>query len=264
MCRADEDVPTGNRVRASSLLSCASKTVLGLKFITSRVLATLAQAPIQPTGQRRMLIFAPGLVRVGSAGGAMSCPHRGPRACLPMVQRGRCAGGCVSVPGVCSGHTALDRARPKGPAASHPPATPVFYLDLLFPPKTGSPSTWTWLKGFLLCNHVGHRRELQARACWAQCRHLGRRSRRPRWALLGRRDAHLRAAGAGLRMSHRRVGERGCGRGGVALAPHGPLLAPGCCGPASPLSEAAWGVTSLIGLPRAVLLARPGGARGAS
>lgn len=121
------------------LLSCASKTVLELKFIASRVLATLAQAPIQPTGQRRMLIFAPGLVRVGSAGGAMACPHRGPRACLPMVQRGRRAGGCVLVPGVCSGHTALDRARPKGPAASHPPASPVFYLDLLFPPKPARP-----------------------------------------------------------------------------------------------------------------------------
>lgn len=42
-------------------------------------------------------------------------------------------GGCMSVPGLCSGHTALDRARPKGPAASHPPASPVFYVDLLPP-----------------------------------------------------------------------------------------------------------------------------------
>lgn len=94
----------------------------------------MAQASIRPMGQKENAHLCP---RSGPGGvsGWSDCPHRVPRARLPTVQRGHRAGVCVSVPSLCSGHAALDRVRPKGPATGRPPASPVFYLDLFLPPK---------------------------------------------------------------------------------------------------------------------------------
>lgn len=82
-----------------------------------------------------MLIFAPNLVPVGSAGGAIACPHRVPRARLPTVQRGRRAGGAACRSLVCA--VATPPSTERGPRG-RPPATllpPQSFTWICFPPQ---------------------------------------------------------------------------------------------------------------------------------
>lgn len=173
-----------------------------------------------------MLIFAPNLVPVGSAGGAIACPHRVPRARLPTAQRGRRAGWLHAGPWSVQWPHRPRQSEAQGAGRQPPSCLPSLLRGFAFPPKTCLPLTWTWFKDFLLCSHsIGHRRGASSPACRARCRHPVRQSRRLRRA--------LREEGTHVCV----LQERGR-RHGVASAPRGPLLAPGCCGPASPLSEA--------------------------
>lgn len=208
------------------LSPCRFKSVLALKFIASRVLTALAQASFQPTGQKENAHLCP---KSGP------CGVRGWSNCLsPQSTQGPPADGAAWPP--CGGAAcrslvcavATPPSTERGPRG-RPPATllpPQSFTWICFPPKTCLPLTWTWFKDFLLCSHsIGHRRGASSPACRARCRHPVRQSRRLRRA--------LREEGTHVCV----LQERGR-RHGVASAPRGPLLAPGCCGPASPLSEA--------------------------
>lgn len=100
-----------------------------------------------------MLIFAPNLVPVGSAGGAIACPHRVPRARLPTAQRGRRAGGLHVGPWSVQWPHRPRQSEARGAGRQPPSCLPSLLRGFAFPPKTCLPLTWTWFKDFLQPQH---------------------------------------------------------------------------------------------------------------
>lgn len=196
-----------------------------------------------------MLIFAPDLVQVGSVGGAIvPTEYPGP-ACrqysVATVQESACRSPvCVVV-------TPPSTVRPKGPATGRLPASPVFYLDLFLPPKPARSRPGRGSRTSCSATTVsGADREGHACACQARCRRL---------VLCWEEGTHIGVL---------RERDSGCHTGGWRSEGAGMVWPWPPGGPSWALVAVVQlhpsGSSQLDRLPRAVLLARPGGARGAS